>query len=89
MFGKTVGYIKAVDGVSFNVTSGEVLSLVGESGSGKTTIAKCILLLEKIDGGKIIFDGHDIEKMRGGKIRALRRNLQAVFQNPFLSLDPR
>lgn len=89
LFGKVVGYIKAVDGVSFNIDAGEVVSLVGESGSGKTTIARCLLLLEKPTSGKILYDGEDITLLRGEKSRNYRRSIQAVFQNPFLSLDPR
>ncbi|MEM0275233.1 MAG: dipeptide/oligopeptide/nickel ABC transporter ATP-binding protein, partial [Nitrososphaerota archaeon] len=89
LFGKVVGYIKAVDGVSFNVDAGEVVSLVGESGSGKTTIARCLLLLEKPTSGKILYDSEDITQLRGEKLRNYRRSVQAVFQNPFLSLDPR
>ncbi|MCS7132425.1 MAG: ATP-binding cassette domain-containing protein [Aigarchaeota archaeon] len=89
LFGKIVGYIKAVDGVTFEVKDGEVLSLVGESGSGKTTIAKNILLLEEPTSGQIIFGESDITKISGRKLKEYRRMVQAVFQNPFLSLDPR
>lgn len=89
IFGKIVGYVKAVDGVTFSIGQGEVVSLVGESGSGKTTIAKCILLLEKPTSGEIIFDGYDITQANSKKLKDYRRNVQAVFQNPFLSLDPR
>jgi len=89
LFGKIFGYVKAVDGVTFNIGLGEVVSLVGESGSGKTTIAKCLLLLERPTYGRILFNGHDITQIRGKKLKDYRRNVQAVFQNPFLSLDPR
>jgi oligopeptide/dipeptide ABC transporter ATP-binding protein len=89
LFGKIVGYVKAVDGVTFNIGLGEVVSLVGESGSGKTTIAKCLLLLERPTYGQILFNGYDITQIRGKKLKDYRRNVQAVFQNPFLSLDPR
>lgn len=89
IFGKVVAYVKAVDGVSFDINYGEVLSLVGESGSGKTTIAKCILLLERPTAGKIIFEGTDVLALGGKELKHIRRNVQAVFQNPFLSLNPR
>lgn len=89
LFGRTVGYIKAVDGISFDVGVGEVVSLVGESGSGKTTLAKCILLLERPTFGTIEYEGQDITRFRGERLRNYRRQIQAVFQNPFLSLDPR
>lgn len=89
LFGKIIGYVKAVDGITFSIGRGEVVSLVGESGSGKTTVAKCLLLLEKPTSGEIIFDGYDITKLDSRKYKDYRRNVQAVFQNPFLSLDPR
>lgn len=89
LFGKITGHVKAVDDVSFSINSGEVLSLVGESGSGKTTIAKCLLLLEKPTSGKIIFNGCNVVDAESKRLRDYRRNVQAVFQNPFLSLDPR
>ncbi len=89
LFGKIVGYVKAVDDVSFSIKDGEVVSLVGESGSGKTTIAKCLLLLEKPTHGKIIFNGYNVVDADNKRLRNYRRNVQAVFQNPFLSLDPR
>jgi len=89
LFGRIAGYVKAVDCVSLNIDSGEVVSLVGESGSGKTTIAKCILLLEKPTDGRILYKDEDIIFFRGGKLREYRRSVQAIFQNPFLSLDPR
>jgi len=89
LFGKIVGYVKAVDHVTFHIGLGEVVSLVGESGSGKTTIAKCLLLLERPTYGQILFNGYDITQIRGKRLKDYRRNVQAVFQNPFLSLDPR
>jgi len=89
LLGKISGYVKAVDGVTFEINSGEVLSLVGESGSGKTTIAKNILLLERPTSGKILFDGLDITKISSKRLKEYRRKIQAVFQNPFLSLDPK
>lgn len=86
---RTIGYVKAVDDVTFKVSRGEVLGLVGESGSGKTTIAKCLLLLLKPTSGRIIFNGVDVLNLKGEKLKEFRRNIQAVFQNPFLSLNPR
>ncbi len=88
LFGKIVGYVKAVDDVSFRINENEVFALVGESGSGKTTVAKCILRLIKPTSGKIIFMNKDIfEDDRESKW--YHKNVQAVFQNPFLSLNPR
>ena len=89
LFGKVVGYVRAVDGVSFTVHEGEVLGLVGESGCGKTTIAKCVLRLVEPTSGRILFEGEDLSKMKGRNLKRVRRHLQAVFQNPFLSLNPR
>lgn len=89
LFGKIVGYVKAVDGVTFNIGLGEVVSLVGESGSGKTTIAKCLLLLERPTHGQILFNGYDITQISSKKLKDYRKSVQAVFQNPYLSLDPR
>ncbi len=86
--GKVIGYIKAVDGVSFKINENEVLGLVGESGSGKTTIARCILLLYRPTKGDIIFEGRSVLTLRGNLLRWYRTRVQAVFQNPFLSLNP-
>ena len=84
-----VGSVKAVDGVSFDVARGETVSLVGESGCGKTTTAKCVLLVEKPTGGSVVFDGKDIAQFGRAELRAFRRSVQAVFQDPFSSLNPR
>ena len=89
LFGRIVGYVKAVDNVSFSISENEVFSLVGESGSGKTTIARCILKLYDPTDGKIIFEGKDITRLKGKDLKDYRRKVQAVFQNPFLSLNPR
>lgn len=89
LFGRTIGYVRAVDGVSFKIEENETLALVGESGSGKTTVAKCILGLLKPTSGKIFFMGKDVLKLKGEEIKWYRRSVQAVFQNPFLSLNPR
>jgi oligopeptide/dipeptide ABC transporter ATP-binding protein len=89
LFGKTIGYVRAVDGVSFSIKENSVFSLVGESGSGKSTIAKCVLKLLEPTSGRIVFEGKDITSLRGKSLKWYRRSVQAVFQNPFLSLNPR
>jgi len=89
LFYKTVGWIKAVDDVSFFLSEGETLGLVGESGCGKTTLAKTILRLIEPDEGSIYFAGKDLTKLPLNRMRALRKDLQIIFQNPFNSLDPR
>jgi ABC-type microcin C transport system duplicated ATPase subunit YejF len=81
--------IAAVDDVSLQVAPGETLALVGESGSGKTTLARVMLRLIEPDRGEIHFDGHDLLAARGATLRALRRQMQMIFQDPFSSLDPR
>ena len=81
--------VRAVDGVSFSLRKGEMLALVGESGSGKTTTAQSILRLVEPESGTIRFDGEDISKVSGGRMRALRRHAQLIFQDPYESLDPR
>ncbi|MBN1161239.1 MAG: dipeptide ABC transporter ATP-binding protein [Dehalococcoidales bacterium] len=87
---RTVGWVRAVDGVSFTVEDGKTLSLVGESGAGKTTIAKQILLLEKLTSGNIIFQGKDIYKYSAAELkRDYRPKVQTVQQNPWSSMNPR
>jgi oligopeptide/dipeptide ABC transporter ATP-binding protein len=86
---ETVGVIKAVDGVSYSIGSGETLGLVGESGCGKTTTAKLILLLEKLTSGTIVFQGQDVHTLDKKGLQAYRRGVQAVFQDPYSSLNPR
>jgi ABC-type microcin C transport system duplicated ATPase subunit YejF len=81
--------IAAVDDVSLEVAAGETLALVGESGSGKTTLARLMLRLIEPDDGELGFDGHDLLAARGAELRALRRQMQMIFQDPFSSLDPR
>jgi oligopeptide/dipeptide ABC transporter ATP-binding protein len=81
--------IRAVDGVSFAVATGEILALVGESGCGKTSIVRAIARLEEPAGGQVLFRGANITHVRGQALRHLRREIQVVFQDPFESLDPR
>ena len=85
---RTIGYVKAVDGVSITLRQGHTIGLVGESGSGKTTLGLALLRLEKSEGG-IRFDGQDLQKLGSRELRALRRQMQIVFQDPFSSLSPR
>lgn len=86
---RTVGNVKAVDGITFTVHKGETFGLVGESGSGKTTAARSVLRLIEPTEGEIYFDGIDVTKAKGGKLRKLRRRMQIIFQDPYASLDPR
>jgi peptide/nickel transport system ATP-binding protein len=89
LFGTTVGQVYAVDGVSFEISKGETLSLVGESGCGKSTVGKAVLRLFPLTGGQVVLDGQRIDDMSAGALRPLRRKIQVVFQDPFSSLNPR
>jgi len=89
LFGRTIGFVHAVDGVSFDVDSGETLGVVGESGCGKTTLGRVVLGLVKATSGEVLFEGRNIFNMRENEARRIRRDMQIVFQDPFDSLDPR
>lgn len=86
---KTIGHVHAVDDVSFDIDAGETFGLVGESGCGKTTIGRTILRVVPLTSGQIIFHGQDLTRVRGSELKALRRDLQMIFQDPYSSLDPR
>lgn len=86
---KTVGYVYAVDGMSLQIRKGETYGLVGESGCGKSTFGRALLRLEEPTAGTVTFDGTDLATLKGDALRAKRRHLQMVFQDPLSSLDPR
>lgn len=86
---RTVGHVRAVDEVSFSIGRGETFALVGESGCGKTTVGKLVLRLIEATGGEIRFDGADVRGLDKGALRAMRRRMQIVFQDPYGSLNPR
>lgn len=89
VFQRVVGYVRAVDGISFSIERGKTLGLVGESGSGKTTIGRTIVRLYKPTAGQMLFEGQDLATLQGEELRQLRRRVQMIFQDPFASLNPR
>jgi oligopeptide/dipeptide ABC transporter ATP-binding protein len=89
LFGRATAFVKAVDGVSFTVNSGETLALVGESGCGKSTVSRLVLRLIEADSGSVRFEGRDLASFDAGELRAFRRNAQIIFQDPYASLNPR
>lgn len=86
---KKTADVKAVDDISFYIKKGETLGLVGESGCGKTTTGHCILQLNKVTSGRVLFEGQDLVRMKAEELRKMRRHMQLIFQDPFASLDPR
>ena len=86
---RRVGWVKAVDDVSFAIRAGETMGLVGESGCGKTTVGRSIIRLLKPQAGQVVFQGKDILKLPGDEMKRVRKDLQIIFQDPYGSLNPR
>ncbi len=89
VFQHVIGYVRAVDGISFSIERGQTMGLVGESGSGKTTIGRTIVRLYKPTAGQMLFEDKDLAKLNGEELRQTRRRVQMIFQDPFASLNPR
>lgn len=88
-FGFGISEVRALDDVSIHLRAGSTLAVVGESGSGKSTLARCLLQLQPLDSGEVLFEGRDLAKLPGKELRSARRHLQMIFQDPFASLNPR
>lgn len=86
---RQVGAVHAVDGVSFDIHKGETLGLVGESGCGKSTTGRTVLQLYRPSAGEVLYEGHDLVKIKGEELRKMRRKMQMIFQDPYASLNPR
>ena len=86
---KVVGYVKAVDDISFRIERGKTMGLVGESGSGKTTVGKTMLRLNEATSGKVLFNGQNVFGANRAELRMLRPKMQMIFQDPYSSLSPR
>jgi oligopeptide/dipeptide ABC transporter ATP-binding protein len=89
LLGRTRDYVKAIDGVSLDVESGETVGLVGESGCGKTSLGRCLVRLIEPTSGSVTFEGRELSSLSGSAMREMRRKMQIIFQDPYASLNPR